>query len=74
MQKDLQEYKNMISNYKNELRSMNDKINTANAENLKNIQPMMRKFHGKLKGALRRKKNQKYQFFRDIEQLNVDKT
>jgi len=64
----------MIAEYKNELRSMNDKINTQNTENLKTIQPMMREFHTKLKESLQEEKNQNYQFFRDIEQLNRDKT
>ena len=64
----------MIAEYKNELRSMNDKINAANAENLKGVQPMMREFHSNLKQTLQEERNQNYQLFRDIEQLNRDKT
>jgi len=74
LQKDLQEYKNMIAEYKNELRAMNDRINAANAENLKGVQPMMREFHSRLKETLQEERNQNYQLFRDIEQLNRENT
>mgnify|MGYP003877510457 FL=1 len=64
----------MIAEYKNELRAMNDRINAANAENLKGVQPMMREFHSRLKETLQEERNQNYQLFRDIEQLNRENT
>lgn len=52
---------------------MNDEVNRRNIENIKEIQPMLREFHKKLKDSLHEEKNENYKLLRELEQLNRDK-
>lgn len=70
----LAEYKDLIAQYKEELKGMNRRINEANQGNIGEMQPAMRRFHDNLKTELQESKNDNYQLQREIEQLNRDKT
>jgi len=52
---------------------MNDEVNRRNIENIKEIQPMLRDFHKKLKENLHEEKNENYKLQREMEQLNREK-
>ena len=52
---------------------MNDEVNRKNIENIKEIQPMLRDFHKKLKENLHEEKNENYKLLREMEQLNREK-
>ncbi len=52
---------------------MNDEVNRRNIENIKEIQPMLRDFHKKLKDNLHEEKNENYKLLREMEQLNREK-
>ena len=67
------EYKALIQLYKNDLKGMNDEVNKKNIENIKEIQPMLRDFHKKLKDNLHEEKNENYKLLREMEQLNREK-
>ena len=73
MIKELSEYKALIQLYKNDLKAMNDEVNRKNIENIKEIQPMLRDFHKKLKDNLHEEKNENYKLLREMEQLNREK-
>lgn len=74
LKESLQQYKELITEYKNELKNMNKTINEANQSNMGEIQPMMKMFYENLKQQLQESKNDNYQLQREIEQLNRDKT
>jgi len=69
----LQQYKDLIHEYKEELKGMNRRINEANSMGIGDLQPAMRKFYDQLKGELQDAKNENYQLQREAEQLNRDK-
>lgn len=71
--KELNEYKELNQIYKNDLKSMNDEVNRRNIENIKEIQPMLREFHKRLKDNLHEEKNENYKLLREMEQLNREK-
>jgi hypothetical protein len=52
---------------------MNERINDANYENVRTVQPMMREFHQNLKMSLSNAKNENYQLQREADQLMRDK-
>lgn len=52
---------------------MNEKINQANFENMRTIQPMQREFYQNLKVQLNEAKNENYQLQREADQLMRDK-
>ena len=56
----LEEYKNLIKHYKDELKKMNDRINNDNIINIKEIQPLLRNFQFKLKDKLHAERNENY--------------
>jgi len=67
------QYKEVITEYKNELKGMNRRINEANQGNIGEIQPALRTFYEGLKEELQDTKNENYQLQREAEQLNRDK-
>lgn len=73
MVEELSEYKALIQIYKNDLKAMNDEVNRRNIENIKEVQPMLRDFHKKLKENLHEEKNENYKLLRELEQLNREK-
>lgn len=52
---------------------MNERINTENINNIKDLQPMLKEFHNKLKERLHEEKNENYKLLREIEGLNREK-
>lgn len=71
--KELNDYKELNQIYKNDLKGMNDEVNRRNIENIKEIQPMLREFHKRLKDNLHEEKNENYKLLREMEQLNREK-
>jgi len=69
----LQQYKDIIHEYKEELKGMNRRINEANQLGMGDLQPAMRRFYDQLKTELQDTKNENYQLQREAEQLNRDK-
>ena len=64
----------MIAEYKEELKTMNKKVNEENQGNISEIQPAMKSFYESLKLQLQESKNENYQLQREVDQLNRDKT
>jgi hypothetical protein len=52
---------------------MNEMINNDNITNIKEIQPMLKDFHSKLKESLGNEKNESYKLVRELEYLNREK-
>lgn len=73
LQEDLANYKQLIREYKDHLKSMNQRINEENFANIRTTQPELREFHQKLKVALQEAKNENYQLQREAEQLTREK-
>ncbi|KAM3135677.1 hypothetical protein pb186bvf_012203 [Paramecium bursaria] len=69
----LKEYKDLIKQTEDELKAMNERINTENINNIKDLQPMLKEFHNKLKERLHEEKNENYKLLREIEGLNREK-
>lgn len=46
---------------------MNEKVNNDNITNIKEMQPMLKEFHQKLKERLHEEKNENYKLLREIE-------
>ncbi|CAD8086869.1 unnamed protein product [Paramecium primaurelia] len=73
LQDSLAEYKELIKKTEEELKAMNEKINNDNITNIRELQPMLKVFHGKLKEKLHEEKNENYKLMREIEALNREK-
>lgn len=52
---------------------MNDEVNRRNIDNIREIQPMLRDFHKKLKDNLHEEKNENYKLLREMEQITREK-
>ena len=52
---------------------MNEKINNDNITNIRELQPMLKAFHSRLKERLHEEKNENYKLMREIEGLNREK-
>ena len=52
---------------------MNEQVNTDNITNIKELQPMLKDFHQRLKDSLGEEKNLSYILQRELETLNREK-
>eukprot|EP01016_Furgasonia_blochmanni_P008590 TRINITY_DN13506_c0_g1_i1.p1 TRINITY_DN13506_c0_g1~~TRINITY_DN13506_c0_g1_i1.p1 ORF type:complete len:107 (-),score=23.73 TRINITY_DN13506_c0_g1_i1:210-530(-) len=52
---------------------MNDSINQSNMKSIREIQPMMREFYGRLKESLGLERNELFKLQRELDQLNREK-
>ncbi|EAS01101.1 hypothetical protein TTHERM_00316540 (macronuclear) [Tetrahymena thermophila SB210] len=67
------EYEELANEYKRDLENIQHTIHNNNINNIKEIQPMLREFHQRLKERLQEEKNENYKLQRELEQLNRDK-
>ena len=73
MKNELTDYKKLISEYKEELKHLNELVNSENSINSTVLQPMLQDFQVKLKDRVAEEKNEKYRLQREYEQLLRDK-
>lgn len=65
----LTEYKQLIQQYKAELKALYDELNQGNAMSIKEFMPIIRDFNKNWKTELTEYKNENYQLDREVEQL-----
>jgi Uncharacterized conserved protein len=69
----LAEYKQLIQQYKAELKALYEDLNQGNAMNIKEFMPLIKEFNKNWKTELTEYKNENYQLDREVEQLLRDR-